>query len=90
MEEKLSREQKNEILFLNLVLMFQTSAMQQMGKLKNPFTDKIERDLQQAQASIDILDMFREKTKGNLTEEEEQVLSNTLSELRMGYVRVAG
>jgi hypothetical protein len=43
-----------------------------------------------AKYNIDILETIQEKTKGNLTKEEETILSNTLSELRMGYVRVSG
>jgi len=37
-----------------------------------------------------MLETLEEKTKGNLTKEEEAVLANTLNELRMGYVKVAG
>ena len=66
--------------------MFQTAALQHMGKLKNPLTDKIERDLQQAQISIDMLEMLHSKMKGNLTSEEERILSNVLQELRLNYV----
>jgi len=77
---------KNQFLFTQLVLMFHTAAMQQMGKLKNPLTDKIERDLEQAQVSIDILDMVKEKTKGNLTNDEERFLNSVLQELKLNYV----
>ena len=62
--------EKSTSLFFSLIMTFQAAAMQQMGKLKNPLSDKIERDLQQAQLSIDILDMLQEKTRGNLSEEE--------------------
>ncbi len=54
--------------------------------MKNPITDKIERDLQQAQISIDILDMLAEKTKGNLSEEESRLLKGILQELKLNYV----
>jgi len=73
-------------LFGGLVTMFQTAAMQQMGKIQNPATDKVERDLDQAQMSIDMLEMLKEKTKGNLKPEEEQFISNVLRELRLNYV----
>jgi len=79
-------EGKKTSLFLSLVLTFQTAALQQMGKLKNPITDKIERDLQQAQMSIDMLDMLEEKTRGNLTEEESRFLKEVLKELKLNYV----
>jgi len=73
-------------LFLQLVIMFQTAAYQQMGKVKNPLTDKVEKDLAQAQFSIDMLGMLEEKTKGNLSQEEKKYLELALYELRMNYL----
>ena len=60
--------------------------MQQMGKLINPVTGKIERDLEQAKLSIDMLGMLEAKTRGNLTENEQRLLSHALFELRMNYL----
>ena len=57
-------------LFLGLVHSFQAAAMQQMGKIVNPFSQEIERDLPQARLSIDMLLMLQELTSGNLTPEE--------------------
>jgi hypothetical protein len=79
-------EKKDEFHFIQLVLMFQTAAMQQMGKLQNPITQKIERDLDHARFSIDMLEMIQHKTKNNLTENEKKFLEHTLFELRMNYV----
>jgi len=78
--------EKNQILLTQLILMFQTAALQQMGKIKNPITDNIERDLPQAQMSIDILDMMYGKMKGNLATEEERLFSTVLQELKLNYV----
>jgi len=86
MAQDISNDQKNEILFLQLIMTFETAAWQQMGKIKNPLTDKIERDLNQAQFSIDMLDMIKTKTQGNLTENEIRVLDRTLSELKLNFV----
>jgi hypothetical protein len=77
---------KNELLLTQLVSMFHFAALQQMGKLKNPMTDKIEKDLQQSQASIDILEMLHAKMKGNLSVEEERMFSSILQELKLNYV----
>ena len=77
---------KNSSLFFSLVMTFHAAAMQQMGKLKNPISDTMERDLQQAQVSIDILDMLIEKTQGNLSEEEAKLLKGLLQELKLNYV----
>ncbi len=82
----LTEEQRNELLFTQIVIMFQGAAMQQLGKVKNPVTDKIERDLDHARNSIDILGMLEVKTKGNLTTQEDQFLQLVLSELRLNYV----
>ena len=78
--------EKDEILLTQLVLMFQTAALQQMGKLKNPISDAIERDLSQAQISIDMLDMLQKKMKGNLSASEGRMLALVLQELRLNYV----
>lgn len=86
MEQNMTPEEKNTALFGSLVLMFQTAAMQQMGKVKNSVTDKIERDLEQAQLSIDMLDMISTKMKGNLREEESKYLANVLRELKLNFV----
>jgi hypothetical protein len=80
------KEEKNISLFFSLIMTFQAAAMQQMGKLKNPISDKIERDLQQAQLSIDILDMLEEKTRGNLSEDESRFLKGVLQEIKLNYV----
>lgn len=77
---------RNEIMFTQIVLMFHTAAMQQMGKIKNPLTDKIERDLAAAKNSIDILEMLREKSRGNLSQDEGRLLTQVLQELRLNYV----
>jgi hypothetical protein len=82
----MDQQQKHEIMFTQVVLMFHTAAMQQMGKLKNPLTDKLERNLESAQNSIDILDMLKEKTRGNLSEEENRLLVQVIKELKLNYV----
>lgn len=73
-------------LLFNLVMMFQSAALQQMGKLKNPISDAIERDMEQARLSIDMLDMLLAKTAGNLSEDEGKFLSHIISELKLNYV----
>ncbi len=73
-------------LFTQLLLSFHAGAWQQLGKTANPFTNKVERNLEMAKNSIDIIGMLEEKTKGNLTEEESILLKHILTELRMNYV----
>ena len=73
-----------------LISMLATQALFALGLLQVKGQEKNEPDLELAKYNIDMLDTLEKKTKGNLTEDEEAVLANTLSELRMGYVRVAG
>ena len=51
------------------------AAWQGLGKIQNPATQKIERDLNNAKVSIDMLEMIKDKMKGNLTAEEEKRLA---------------
>jgi hypothetical protein len=82
----MTNNEKHDALFISLLMMFHSAAMQYLGKIKNPATDKIERNLEQAQAIIDMFDMLKEKTKGNLSAEEEKFLSNLAQELKLNYV----
>ncbi|MDP2208676.1 MAG: DUF1844 domain-containing protein [Bacteroidota bacterium] len=82
----MSQPEKNEILLTHVILMFQTAALQQMGKLKNPITDKVEKNLEMAQTSIDILDMLFQKMKNNLSENENRMFVEVLKELKLNYV----
>ena len=77
---------KNRYLFILIVRTYEMAALQQMGKINNPLTDALERNLEQAQFSIDLLDMLKEKTKGNLNEDESKFLDNTLAQLKLNYV----
>jgi hypothetical protein len=76
--------------FAALVSMLTTQALFALGLLQVKGQEKKEPDLELAKYNIDMLETLEEKTKGNLTKEEETVLANTLNELRMGYVKVAG
>jgi hypothetical protein len=81
----ITQDEQNKMLFVQLVVMLTTSAMQQMGKLVNPATGKTEVHLDAAEASIDFLEMLRVKTTGNLDQQEERVLADSLHSLRMNY-----
>lgn len=77
---------RNMQLFLSLVNSFQMQTMMQLGKMKNPFTDESERDLNAAQVSIDILDMLKAKTQNNLSDDEKKYLEQVLSDLKLNFV----
>jgi hypothetical protein len=77
---------ENDKLFLQLLYIFHASAMQGMGKIKNPVSGKIEKNLEQAKQSIGMLEMIKEKTENNLSEDLKKALETFLTELRMSYV----
>jgi hypothetical protein len=66
--------------------MFHSAGMQQLGKIKHPVSNTIERNLEAAQSTIDLLSMLATKTKGNLSSEEDRLLKQVLQELRLNYV----
>lgn len=76
----------HNILFMQLIIQNQQIAMMSMGKIKNPVTDRVERNLDHAKIYIDTLDMLLAKTKGNLSEYEEKFLIETLKDLKLNYV----
>src|SRR4030042_158743 len=75
--------------FAGLVSMLTTQSLFALGLLEIKGQEKREPDLELARYNIEMLETLEEKTKGNLSKEEEKVLKNTLNELRMGYVNVA-
>jgi len=76
---------KNDQLFMQLLYMFHTSAMQGLGKIADP-SGQLNRNLEYVSQTIDLMAMLKEKTKGNISEEMEKVLDGMLSELRLNYV----
>ena len=71
--------------FLALVSSIAHASLMHMGKITNPVTGKLERDLNQAKSSIDILEMLKDKTKGNLTEAEEKIINENVANLQLNY-----
>ncbi len=57
-------------------------------RLPHPFTQNMERNVDQARYAIDMLEMLAEKTKGNLTPGEEHGLGDLLHQLRLAFVAV--
>ena len=74
-----------EINFASLVLTLASSAWVGMGKIADPISGEIKKDLNGVKYTIETLIMLREKTKGNLTEDEEKVLNSLISELQSNY-----
>ncbi|MFH7320966.1 DUF1844 domain-containing protein [Desulfurivibrio sp. D14AmB] len=76
-----------EVTFTTLVISLNNSALLHLGELADPNSGKLERDLVLAKHVIDTLRLLQEKTAGNLTTKEADLLENILYDLRMRYVR---
>jgi Domain of unknown function (DUF1844) len=88
-KEKAPPDREVPMSFQTLVLSFSTTAMLQLGILANPATGKSEKDLPGAKQTIDILEILKQKTKGNLTSEEAQLLEASLYDLKMSYLKIS-
>ena len=75
--------------FIELVMMQAQQAAMFLGQLPGPDGQKLEANLPYARMFIDQLEMLQEKTRGNLSHEESQVLTSVLSDLRLAFVQVS-
>ena len=72
--------------FLSFILSLASSAQVHLGLIPDPTWGKMEKKIELAKQTIDLLGLLEEKTKGNLTEEEERILKEVLHNLRMQFV----
>jgi hypothetical protein len=72
--------------FTTFILSLSHSALMHLGEAPSPETGKIEENLPLARQTIDLVGMLEEKTKGNLTGDEERLIGQILFDLRMRYV----
>jgi len=75
-----------EVTFTALVVSLNTSALFHLGEISDPATGDRQLDLVLVKHTIDTLKLLEEKTKGNLTDEEQDILKNILYDLKMRYV----
>lgn len=76
--------------FAMFIFSLNSSALVSLGVLDDPATGKTEKNISAAKQTIDILGMLEEKTRGNLTKQEDEMLKHILYDLRMIYVRERG
>lgn len=72
--------------FSTLVLSIGSSAAMALGLAPNPVSGKVEKDTNLARFNIDLLRMLREKTKGNLTPDEQKFVESICTDLQMKFV----
>ena len=75
-----------EVTFAAFVMSLNTAALFHLGEISDPATGEKQQDLVLVQHTIDTLQLLEEKTKGNLTDEEQDLLRNALYDLKMRYV----
>jgi hypothetical protein len=75
--------------FTTFVLSLSSSALMHLGEVERPETGKAERNLPLAKHTIDLLSLLQEKTRGNLTAQEDKLLESLLFDLRLRYVSAA-
>jgi len=80
-------EQDMPMTFETLIFSLSTTALLQLGMAPHPETGKQEKDLPGAKQTIDILEILQQKTRGNLTADEGQLLEECLYDLKMTYVK---
>lgn len=76
-----------EVTFTALIMSLNTSVLYHLGEIASPNSAKFEKDLVLAKQTIDTLSLLQDKTKGNLTEDEENLLKNIIFDLKMRYVK---
>lgn len=77
---------KHDQVLLGLAYSLQAAAMAQLGKLKNPLTDRLERDLDQARATIDVLEMLKVKCRADTDAEVLRFLDTAVLDLQMNFL----
>ena len=75
-----------EVTFTAFVMSLNTSALFHLGEISDPATGEKQQDLVLVKHTIDTIELLEEKTKGNLTDEEQDLLRNALYDLKMRYV----
>ncbi len=76
-----------EINFSTFIVSLSSSALIHLGLAPDPVSGETRKDLALAKQTIDILGILKEKTTGNLTDEETQLMDSILYDLRMRYVQ---
>ncbi len=85
-QEPESQEQDPQLDFFNYIASLGFQAMIFLGEVPNPLTNQVDKNVKQAKFLIDTLIVVREKTTGNLTKEEAELLNGSIYELQLRYV----
>lgn len=84
-DKKNNNDEQVDENFSNMVMSFSQTALVGMGKIANPQTGEVDKNLNMARTYIDMLQMLSEKTEGNLTKKEKDILGSTVTNLQLTY-----
>jgi hypothetical protein len=87
--EALPAASASPIAFNTFIIGLASTALIHLGDTANPETGRTERNLELARESLDLLSMLREKTRGNLTDDEEKLFTTLLTDLRLRFVEAS-
>ena len=89
-KEETRQTQLPEVNFSSLIISLSSSALLHLGEIADPHTGQKNKDLGLAKHTIDTIALLKDKTKGNLTDEETKIIDSVLTDLRWLYVKAAG
>jgi hypothetical protein len=75
--------------FSSVILLLYFPALIQLGLVEDPATGQVRENLGLAKRNIDLLDLLKDRTKGNLAPEEEKFLDGALDQLKLAYLQKA-
>ena len=79
-----------DVTFTGFILSLNTTALFHMGELSHPVTGEKVMDLELAKHTIDTISLLKEKTKGNLSRDEDELITTIIYDLKMRYVKSSG
>ena len=88
-EEVVQEAAEPKLDFFNYIASLGFQTMIFLGEMPNPITNQVEKNLKQAKFLIDTLIILRDKTKGNLSKEEDDLLNGSIYELELRYVELS-
>jgi hypothetical protein len=87
MDEEKIKATERSMLFFDLLVLMRELVRSQLGLIVNPETGETTKDIDSARRLVDMITVLKEKTEGNLNEQEQRVIDNLISELQMACVK---
>lgn len=87
MDEEKIKAKERSMLFFDLLVLMRELVRSQLGLIVNPENGEAVKDLESARKLVDMITVLKEKTEGNLNEQEQRVIDNLISELQMACVK---